>query len=226
MSLTATKSMSRFAERRAHDVAADASEAVDADFHCHRSPPNGAVIRPLTPSCGAAAQSRVGQARKMPNAQTRYSNDWLAKGQTSGLRSAWQEPGRDAHVPPLQPAHSLLWRPGVAVPPVSGDSLQEVRRQPRPAARLPAGVLQPGRRGVDLDSRRLGRRGADRAGADCRAAAALSEPAALPVDDDDGRPAGGAAERPRRRRRLLLSVRPGVHRPADAGRSSGRGCSS
>ena len=41
----------------------------------------------------------------------------------------------------------------------------------RAAARLPAGLVQPRRRGVDLDSRRVGRRGADRP----RAAAELRE---------------------------------------------------
>ena len=53
---------------------------------------------------------------------------------------------------------------------VSGDPLQEVHRQPRPAPRLPADLVQPRRRGIDLDSRRVGRRGADRAGARRRSA--------------------------------------------------------
>ena len=53
----------------------------------------------------------------------------------------------------------------VAVLRVPGDSLQEIHRQPPPAPRLSADLLQRRRRGVDLDSCRLGRRSADRAGA-------------------------------------------------------------
>ena len=50
----------------------------------------------------------------------------------------------------------------------------EVHRQPGPADGLPARQLQPGRRRVDLDSRRLGRRGPDGARAHRRPARALS----------------------------------------------------
>ena len=75
---------------------------------------------------------------------------------------------------------------------LSGDPLQEVHRQPAAAPRLPADHVQRRRRGVDLDSRRVGRRGADGARARRRSQGALSAPAALPLDDDDRRAAGGA----------------------------------
>ena len=55
--------------------------------------------------------------------------------------------------------------------PLPGDPLPEVRRQPAAADGLSAGVVQHGRRAVDLDSRRVGRRGADRAPAHRRACA-------------------------------------------------------
>ena len=44
--------------------------------------------------------------------------------------------------------------------PVPGAAPQQVRRQPRAAARLSAGVVQSRRRGIDLGARRVGWRGA------------------------------------------------------------------
>src|SRR4029079_10850349 len=53
----------------------------------------------------------------------------------------------------------------VALVRVPGDPVPQVHRQPRSEDGVPAGQLQSRRRRVDLDSRRVGGRGADRAGA-------------------------------------------------------------
>src|SRR5215831_2957261 len=121
------------------------------------------------------------------------------------------------YVSPLQCVDAGGFRAGLSVFRVSGDSLQEVRRQPARTARLSADLLQRRRRGVDLDSRRLGRRGADGAGAGRRSETPLSAAPPLSLDDHDRRPAGGKGESAAlRRRRVLLSVRLDVHDPADA----------
>ena len=173
------------AERRPHDVAADAPEPVDADLHSHR--------------CSSD------KGKKMTPSQKRNSN----------VRSPRHE-NSHIHVRSLQPAHPDSGRDRVAVSGVPGDPLQEVHRQPRTADGLPARVVQPRRRRVDLDSRRVGRRDDDRARADCRSAAAISEPADFSVDDDDGGTAGRAPQRARRRCRVLFPARSPVHRPAHA----------
>src|SRR5215831_18329190 len=122
------------------------------------------------------------------------------------------------YVSRLQCVDAGGFRAGLPVFRVSGDSLQEVRRQPARTARLSADLLQRRRRGVDLDSRRLGRRSADGACAGRRSQAPLSTPPPLSLDDDDRRSTGGEGELASlRRRRVLLSVRLDVHDPADAG---------
>ena len=105
---------------------------------------------------------------------------------------------------------------GVALVHLPGAPPQEVRRQLRPAHGLPARVVQHGRRRIDLDPRRLGRRSAHGPAADQRSQAALSEPAHVPVDDDDGGAAAGAPQRPGRRRGVLFSVRSRLRRPPHA----------
>ena len=159
------------AERGAHDVAADAAEAVDTypDRHAKSSGTNVSFYNKCTAMYLA------------------YSLLTL-----------------------------VLVRRRVAVLPLPGDPLQEVHRHPAAAARVPADHLQRRRRRVDLDPRRLGRRGADRARAGRRSEGALPAPAPVPLDDDDRRAARGAPQPRRRRRRLLLPVRLDVHRPAHA----------
>ena len=119
-------------------------------------------------------------------------------------------------VPDLQPAHAGPFCRRFAVLPVSGPSIQEVHRHPAPASRIPADHLQHRCRRVDLDSRRVGRRGADRARAGRGSQGALSASSPVPVDDDDRRTAGGAPQPLRGRRGLLLSVRLDLHRPPHA----------
>ncbi len=81
---------------------------------------------------------------------------------------------------------------------------------------LSSGVVQPRRRRVDLDPRRVGRRGPHGARAAAGAARALPASADLPVDDDDDRPADRPQQSSVRRRGVLLPVRPRVHRQAHA----------
>ncbi len=95
-----------------------------------------------------------------------------------------------------------------------GGALPEVRRQPaRSASGYLPRVLQPRRRRVDLDSRRVGRRSADRAGAAAGAARALPAAAALPLDHDDDRPADRRASNLQDVDEVFyFPVRLGVHR--------------
>ena len=97
-------------------------------------------------------------------------------------------------------------RDRLAVVPLPGPPLQEIRRQPRPADGLSARFVQHRRRRIDLDSRGVGRRGADGAAADRRAAAsAIPNLRIVPVDDDDCRAAAGAAQRARTWTRCSIS---------------------
>ena len=197
-SLTATMSMSAVAHGGAHDVAADAAEPVDPNFHSHRKLLRRGARRSDVPV-------RCAETFDCSERLARWSNRGLQLSRISG---------------PCTPAYSVLivalFVVMSPVPPLSGAPLPEVHHQPQAAHGLSAGVVQPRRRQLDLDSRRLGRRGADRAGAAAGAARALPAAQDLPVDDDHDRAADRRQEPPVRRSGLLLPVRSRLRRRAHA----------
>src|SRR3954463_5957599 len=69
------------------------------------------------------------------------------------------------HVRGLQRPHRGVLRHGVPIPALSGDPVPQVHWESATAYGVSAGVLQPGWRRIDLDSRGLGWRGADGPGA-------------------------------------------------------------
>ena len=116
----------------------------------------------------------------------------------------------------LQPALARDFCRRVAVFRLPGDPLQEVHRQPAPAAGVSADYLQHRRRRIHLDPRGFGRRGADRARPRRRPEDPVSAAPAVRLDDDDRRPANSSPYAAGRRRGLLFSVRLDVHRQTDA----------
>ena len=140
-------------QRCPHDVAADPAEPVDPYSDGHTSPDNSP-----RPSSKQAILYGSAAGCALPTAKSAVY--------TAGRRKSF-------NVFPLQRSGARVFRGGLALVPVSGDSLQEVHRQPRPADGLPARVVQHGRGAVNLDSRGVGRRSAHGAAARARPARAL-----------------------------------------------------
>ena len=169
---------------------------------------------PLMPTFTAIAL--LSRARRSAG-QTYSLMNALAEGQTVRYTLRNPQPRFSAMYLALQPADAGRLRRRLAVLPVPGDPLQEIHRQPAAAPRLPADLVQPRRRGVDLDSRGVGRRGADRARAGRRSARRAIRACACSCRrrrSPGSRWRGAACSDVDAR--LLLSVRLDVHRPPHA----------
>src|SRR5690349_10284476 len=134
----------------------------------------------------------------------------LAEGQTARLyfelANSLKGTVLKTDVPPLQSAHVRGARRGVAVLSLSGGALPKVRRQSSSALGISPNRTERRRRGIDLDSCGVGRRGAHGACTRDRSARALSPSPVVFVDDDHRRPAGGEEEPHPARRYLLFPV--------------------
>src|SRR5262249_50632571 len=167
-----------------HDVAADPAESVNANLYRHPAPPVG-KCQILMNAVAAGQTCDYTAAVRKPLSGTILRARRLKAVRTSSPERFFGD------VPPLQLVEPRSLRGRVAVFRLSGDSLQEVCRQPAAATRVSSDYVQCRRRRVDLDSRRLGGRNLDRARAGCRSQGPLPPVARLPFDYDHGRAAGG-----------------------------------